>query len=77
MMKCLSINVPLVKAPEKMPCYTNFMKDIVAKKRSINIEEIKVTHQVSAIVHSMAPKLEDPSASTISCTIGQFYLGLM
>ncbi|XP_070050817.1 uncharacterized protein [Nicotiana tomentosiformis] len=29
-----------------------------------------MTHQVSAIVHSMAPKLEDPGAFTISCTIG-------
>nr|XP_009779086.1 PREDICTED: uncharacterized protein LOC104228338 [Nicotiana sylvestris] len=29
-----------------------------------------MTHQVSAIVHSMAPKLEDPGAFTIPCTIG-------
>ncbi|XP_070013818.1 uncharacterized protein [Nicotiana sylvestris] len=33
-------------------------------------ETIKMTHQVSAIVHSMAPKLEDPRAFTIPCTIG-------
>ncbi|XP_070019717.1 uncharacterized protein [Nicotiana sylvestris] len=29
-----------------------------------------MTHQVSAIVHSMAPKLEDPDVFTISYTIG-------
>ncbi|XP_070002434.1 uncharacterized protein [Nicotiana sylvestris] len=29
-----------------------------------------MTHQVSAIVHSMAPKLEDPGTFTIPCTIG-------
>ncbi|XP_070022039.1 uncharacterized protein [Nicotiana sylvestris] len=29
-----------------------------------------MTHQVSVIVHSMASKLEDPSAFTITCTIG-------
>ena len=29
-----------------------------------------MTHQVSAIVHSMAPKLEDPGAFIIPCTIG-------
>ncbi|XP_070020616.1 uncharacterized protein [Nicotiana sylvestris] len=29
-----------------------------------------MTHQVSAIVHSMSPKLEDPYAFTIPCTIG-------
>ncbi|XP_070049391.1 uncharacterized protein [Nicotiana tomentosiformis] len=40
------------------------------KKRLMNCETIKMTHQVSAIVHLMAPKLEDPGAFTIPCTIG-------
>ncbi|XP_070047406.1 uncharacterized protein [Nicotiana tomentosiformis] len=53
-----------------MPGYAKFMKDLVTKKRLLNFETIKVTHHVSAIVHSMAPKLEDPDASTIPCTIG-------
>ncbi|XP_070043275.1 uncharacterized protein [Nicotiana tomentosiformis] len=65
----LSINVPLVKVLEKMPRYAKFIKDLVTKKRSMNFETIKVTHQVSAIVHSMASKLEDPGAFTIPCTI--------
>ncbi|XP_070049630.1 uncharacterized protein [Nicotiana tomentosiformis] len=69
MMKSLSINVPLVEALEQMPGYAKFMKDLVTKKRSMNFETIKMTHQVSAIVHSMAPKLEDPSAFTIPYTI--------
>ncbi|XP_070014815.1 uncharacterized protein [Nicotiana sylvestris] len=47
-----------------------FMKDLVTKKRSMDCETIKMTHEVSAIVHSMAPMLEDPSAFTIPCTIG-------
>ncbi|XP_016432476.2 uncharacterized protein LOC107759115 [Nicotiana tabacum] len=46
------------------------MEYLVTKKRSMNFETIKVTHQVSAIVHSMALKLEDPVALTIACTIG-------
>ncbi|XP_070041281.1 uncharacterized protein [Nicotiana tomentosiformis] len=36
----------------------------------MNFETTKVTHQVSAIVHSMASKLEDAGAFTIPCTIG-------
>ncbi|XP_009788208.1 uncharacterized protein [Nicotiana sylvestris] len=52
-----------------MPSYSEFMKDLVTKKRSMNFETIKVTHQVNEIVHSMAPKLEDPNAFTIPCTI--------
>ena len=31
MLKQLSINVPLVEALEKMPCYDKFMKDVVTK----------------------------------------------
>ncbi|XP_070045837.1 uncharacterized protein [Nicotiana tomentosiformis] len=70
MMKSLSINVSLVEALEQMPCYGKFMKDLMTKKRSMNCETIKMKHQVSAIVHSMALKLEDPNAFTIPCTIG-------
>ncbi|XP_070054340.1 uncharacterized protein [Nicotiana tomentosiformis] len=69
MMKILSINVPLVEALEQMPRYAKFMKDLVTKKRYMNCETIKMTHQVSTIMHSMDPKLEDPGAFTISCTI--------
>ncbi|XP_070045466.1 uncharacterized protein [Nicotiana tomentosiformis] len=36
----------------------------------MNYETIKMTYQVSAIVHSMAPKLEDSDTFTIPCTIG-------
>ncbi|XP_070004327.1 uncharacterized protein [Nicotiana sylvestris] len=70
MMKRLSISVPLVKALEQMPGYAKFMKDLVSKKRSMECETIKMTHQVSAIVHSMSPKLKDPCTFTIPCTIG-------
>ncbi|XP_070002605.1 uncharacterized protein [Nicotiana sylvestris] len=70
MIKSLSINVPLVEALEQIPGYAKFMKNLATKKRSMNFETIKMTHQVSAIVHSMAPKLEDLDAFTIPCTIG-------
>ncbi|XP_070017509.1 uncharacterized protein [Nicotiana sylvestris] len=70
MMKSLSINVPLVEALEQMMGYAKFMKDLVTKKRSMDCETIKMTHQVSAIVHSIAPNLEDPGTFTIPCTIG-------
>ncbi|XP_070032682.1 uncharacterized protein [Nicotiana tomentosiformis] len=68
-MKSLLINVPLVEALEQIHGYAKFMKDLMTRKWSMNFETIKVTHQVSAIVHSMAPKLEDPGAFIIHCTI--------
>ncbi|XP_070008517.1 uncharacterized protein [Nicotiana sylvestris] len=70
MMKSLSINVSLVEALEQMSGYAKFMKDLVKKKRSMDCETINMTHQVSVIVYSMAPKLEDSDAFTIPCTIG-------
>ncbi|XP_070025382.1 uncharacterized protein [Nicotiana sylvestris] len=70
MMMSFFINVPLVDALEQMSGYAKFMKDFVILKRSMNFVTIKMTHQVSAIVHSMAPKFEDPDAFTIPCTIG-------
>ncbi|XP_075110335.1 uncharacterized protein LOC142181280 [Nicotiana tabacum] len=53
-----------------MPGYAKFTKDLVTKKCFMDCETIKMTHQVSAIVHSMALKLEDLGAFTIPCTIG-------
>ncbi|XP_070022556.1 uncharacterized protein [Nicotiana sylvestris] len=60
----------LVEVLEQMPGYAKFMKNLVTKKRSMDCKTIKMTHQVSVIVHSMAPKLEDPVTFTIPCTIG-------
>nr|XP_009793450.1 PREDICTED: uncharacterized protein LOC104240319 [Nicotiana sylvestris] len=54
---------------EQMPGYAKFMKDLVTKKKSMNFEIIKVTHQVSAIVHFMDHKLVDPDTFTIPCII--------
>ncbi|XP_070025791.1 uncharacterized protein [Nicotiana sylvestris] len=69
MMKSLSINVPLVEALEQIPGYAKFMKDLVTKKRYMDCETIKMTHKVLSIMHSMAPKLEDPDAFTIPCIV--------
>ncbi|XP_070040364.1 uncharacterized protein [Nicotiana tomentosiformis] len=61
--------MPLVEALEQMPGFAKFMKDIVIKKQSMNFETIKVIHQVSTIIYSMAPKLEDLGAFMIPCAI--------
>ncbi|XP_070031352.1 uncharacterized protein [Nicotiana tomentosiformis] len=66
----LSINVPLVEALKQMPGYAKFMKDLVTKKRSMNFETIKVTHQVSAIIHSMVLNLKIPVLSQSLIPLG-------
>ncbi|XP_070017690.1 uncharacterized protein [Nicotiana sylvestris] len=59
----------ILKLWSKCPFMKSY-KGIVTKKRSINFETIKVTHQVSLIVHSLTPKLEYSSAFMIPCIIG-------
>ena len=69
--KQLSINVPLIKAFEKIPSYSKFMKDMVTKKRSISFEDDDRMHHCSAIAtRYLVQKKEDLGAFTIRCTIG-------
>ncbi|XP_070019491.1 uncharacterized protein [Nicotiana sylvestris] len=42
----LSINVPLGEALQQMLGYAKFIKDLVTKKRSMDCETIKMTHQL-------------------------------
>lgn len=69
MMESLSINVPLVETLEQISGYAKFMKVLMTKKQPMNLGTIKVTHQVSAIVHSISLNLEDTGAFTVPCTI--------
>lgn len=70
-MSQITIIVPFVEAVEKIPGYAKFMKDLVTKKKCINFETVKVTHQCSAIIsRTGVKKMEDPGAFTIRCTIG-------
>lgn len=67
----LSINFPLVEALLEMLGYAKFMKELVTKKRILDYETIEVPHSCSAIMtNELITKREDPSAFSISCTIG-------
>nr|XP_009776692.1 PREDICTED: uncharacterized protein LOC104226396 [Nicotiana sylvestris]XP_016472105.1 PREDICTED: uncharacterized protein LOC107794155 [Nicotiana tabacum] len=60
-----------VEALEKRLGYSKFMKDLVTKKKNVNFETIKVTHQCSVIIsHARVKKMEDPGAFTIPYIIG-------
>ncbi|XP_070045206.1 uncharacterized protein [Nicotiana tomentosiformis] len=62
----------VVVQEDKIPSNVVEANDEVRIDIDENVEETQeeMTHQVSAIVHSMAPKLEDPGAFIILCTIG-------
>lgn len=50
MLKLLSINIPLIKALEKMPVYGKYIKDLVIKKRTMSQELFQELKHCSAIV---------------------------
>lgn len=64
--KSISIELLLIERLLEMSGYPNFMKELVTKKRSLDFESIKVSHNCSAI---MIKKRDDPGAFTIPCTI--------
>ncbi|XP_050897487.1 uncharacterized protein LOC127104347 [Lathyrus oleraceus] len=72
MFKKLEINIPLSESLEQMPIYAKFMKDIIAKKRSTNVDPIIPTETCSVIFQGMKihVKKKYRGSITIPCTIG-------
>ncbi|XP_050900114.1 uncharacterized protein LOC127106859 [Lathyrus oleraceus] len=72
MFKKLEINIPFSEALEQMPIYAKFMKDIISKKRSTDIDPIILTETCSVILQGMKIPLKkkDRGSVTIPCIIG-------
>ena len=64
--KELEINIPFAEALDQMPHYARFMKDIIRKKRNLNLS----TTCSSIIQKNMPRKMQDLGRFTIPCTIG-------
>jgi hypothetical protein len=59
--KQVKINIPLLNGIKQIPSYSKFLKDMSTQKRKTKSHTLR---------HSIPPKFKDPSAPTISCTIG-------
>jgi hypothetical protein len=72
--KKVQINIPFLDAIRQIPPYAKFLKDLCTQKRKMrkrSPEKILLTEQVSYLIqHTVAPKIKDPGAPTISCIIG-------
>ncbi|XP_070054734.1 uncharacterized protein [Nicotiana tomentosiformis] len=70
------VREPLPKPPPPYPQRLakqngeNKFKKFIQMMKSLSINVSLVAHQLSAIVHSITPKLDNSSAFTIPCTIG-------
>ncbi|XP_050909900.1 uncharacterized protein LOC127123743 [Lathyrus oleraceus] len=72
MFKKVEINIPFSEALEQIPIYAKFMKDIISKKRSTNMDPIILIKTCRAILQGMKipMKKKDRGSVTIPCTIG-------
>src|SRR3954470_4123140 len=69
--KKLEVNLPFFEALEHMPLYKKFMKEVLAKKRSLGGES-KIATEKCGLVSSARKipiKRKDPGAVAIPCTI--------
>ena len=66
----IAINVSLIKALDKMPCYFTFMKNLVQGKVGEFCKQNATLYCYFYEVSCAKKKKEDPIAFTISCTIG-------
>ncbi|XP_050909103.1 uncharacterized protein LOC127122869 [Lathyrus oleraceus] len=68
-----NVNAVVIRnALEQIPIYAKFMKDIISKKHSTNIDPIILTEMCSIILQGMKihVKKKDRGFVTIPCTIG-------
>ena len=73
----LQVNIPFGKALNQMPVYAKFMKELLTgRKRPRDDENIALSENCSAILQkNLPPKLKDPDAFTIPCSIGPVEVG--
>lgn len=66
MLKELLVNIPPIEALEQVPKYAKFMKDLVIKKKSMNVDLAQGIHHCSAIIsNSLVQKKVTRGAFTI------------
>ncbi|XP_056686820.1 uncharacterized protein [Spinacia oleracea] len=75
-LKNLYVNIPFAEALRQMPTYAKFLKEILTKKRVVDVvETITLPESCSAIIQNKLPtKLKDPGSFSIPCAIGELVI---
>ena len=73
----LQVSIPFRESLDQMPVYAKFMKELLTGRRKPNDDEnIAFSENCSAILQrKLPPKLKDPRAFVIPCTIGKVDVG--
>ncbi|XP_010546414.1 PREDICTED: uncharacterized protein LOC104818494 [Tarenaya hassleriana] len=58
-----------------MPSYAKFLKDILARKKTVEKETVALTKECSAVFqHDLPRKMADPSSFSIPCKLGNLFI---
>jgi hypothetical protein len=71
------VNIPFSEAIDQMPVYPKFMKDLLTgRRRPKDDENIALSENCNAVLQrKLPPKMKDPRAFIIPCTIGKVSMG--
>ncbi|XP_074567178.1 uncharacterized protein LOC141823868 [Curcuma longa] len=68
----VEVNVPLLTMIKQIPKYAKFLKDLCVHKKKLKGNElVNLGKNVSALIHQVPQKCEDPGVFTVSCEIGR------
>ncbi|XP_010532373.1 PREDICTED: uncharacterized protein LOC104808395 [Tarenaya hassleriana] len=75
MIKKLEITIPFHEVIIQMPSYAKFLKDILARKKTLEKETVALTKECSAVFqHDLPRKMADPGSFSIPCKLGNLFI---
>ncbi|XP_010529076.1 PREDICTED: uncharacterized protein LOC104806052 [Tarenaya hassleriana] len=75
MIKKLEVTIPFHEVITQMPSYAKFLKDILARKKTVEKETIALTKKCSAVFqHDLPRKMADPGSFSIPCKLGNLFI---
>ncbi|XP_010556038.1 PREDICTED: uncharacterized protein LOC104825416, partial [Tarenaya hassleriana] len=75
MIKKLEITIPFHEVITQMPSYAKFLKDILARKKTLEKETVALTKECSAVFqHDLPRKMADPGSFSIPCKLDNLFI---
>ncbi|XP_010525703.1 PREDICTED: uncharacterized protein LOC104803470 [Tarenaya hassleriana] len=75
MIKKLEVTIPFHEVITQMPSYAKFLKNILARKKTLEKETIPLTKECSAVFqHDLPRKMADPGSFSIPCKLGNLFI---
>ncbi|XP_010525580.1 PREDICTED: uncharacterized protein LOC104803350 [Tarenaya hassleriana] len=75
MIKQLEVTMPFHEVITQMPSYAKFLKDILARKKTMEKETVALTKECSAVFqHDLPRKMADPGSFFIPCKMGNLFI---